>query len=159
MKFTKTVYKFVPVFFFLLSFAITVTAQTFSKEIAFDNGKIIQVQSENLPEKPKIGLVLSGGGSRGISHIGVIKVLDSLNIIPDLIVGTSIGGVVGGLYAAGYSPRKIEEITKNINWGDIFNDDPQRNSLFVGQKNEQDRYLFSMRLSDFQPYIHRGRRY
>ena len=128
-------------------------SQEYSSEIVLKDGKVSIIQSANLPQKPKIALVLSGGGSRGISHIGVIKVLDSLGIIPDLIVGTSIGGVVGGLYAAGYNPSEIENITKSINWADIFSDAPQRTSLFLGQKSEQDRYLLSLRLQDFKPYI------
>ncbi|KAA3615022.1 MAG: hypothetical protein D8M58_11260 [Calditrichaeota bacterium] len=128
-------------------------AQEYSSEIVFENGKVSSIESSNLQQKPKIALVLSGGGSRGISHIGVIKVLDSLGIVPDLIVGTSIGGVVGGLYAAGYSPAEIKNITESINWVDIFSDNPQRTSLFLGQKSEQDRYLLSLRLQDFKPYI------
>lgn len=138
------------VLFFLFN---CLSAQEFSKSLNFENGKISQIQSANLPHKLKIGLVLSGGGSRGITHIGVLQVLDSLGIVPDLIVGTSIGGVVGGLYAAGYCPDEIAKITKNINWGDIFNDDPQRTNLFLGQKSEQDRYLLSLRLNNFKPYI------
>ncbi len=128
-------------------------AQEFSTEIILKDGKVTTIQSTNLPQKPKIALVLSGGGSRGISHIGVLKVLDSLGIVPDLIVGTSIGGVVGGLYAAGYTPSEIENITKSIAWSDIFSDSPQRTSLFLGQKSEQDRYLLSIRLQNFKPYI------
>ncbi len=138
---------------FIFSLFSVLTAQEYSSEILLKDGKISTIQSSNLPQKPKIGLVLSGGGSRGISHIGVIKVLDSLGIVPDLIVGTSIGGVVGGLYAAGYSPNEIEEITKSINWADIFSDAPQRTSMFLGQKSEQDRFLLSLRLQNFKPYI------
>ncbi|MCB9058138.1 MAG: patatin-like phospholipase family protein [Calditrichae bacterium] len=147
---TRNIIIFFTLFFLFNSSSV---AQEFSKSFNFENGKITEEQSDNLPQKLKIGLVLSGGGSRGISHIGVLQVLDSLGIVPDLIVGTSIGGVVGGLYAAGYSPDEIEEITKNINWGDIFNDDPQRTTLFLGQKSEQDRYLLSLRLKNFSPYI------
>jgi NTE family protein len=138
---------------FIFSLFSVLTAQEYSAEIILHEGKVSTVQSSNLPQKPKIGLVLSGGGSRGISHIGVIKVLDSLGIVPDLIVGTSIGGVVGGLYAAGYSPKEIEDITKSINWADIFSDAPQRTSMFLGQKSEQDRFLLSLRLQNFKPYI------
>jgi len=139
----------------ILSFVFTniLLSQEFSSEIFLKDGKVTTIQSADLPQKPKLALVLSGGGSRGISHIGVIKVLDSLGIVPDLIVGTSIGGVVGGLYAAGYSPNEIEDITKSIDWGDIFSDAAQRTSLFLGQKSEQDRYLLSLRLQNFKPYI------
>lgn len=131
----------------------SVYAEDFTKEIIFEGGRVKIKESTNLPAKPKIGLVLSGGGSRGFSHIGVLQVLDSLGINLDLVTGTSIGSVVGGLYCAGYSPDEIHHITNSINWSDIFSDVPQRTTLFLGQKNEQDRYLLSLRLTNFKPYI------
>src|SRR5204862_4314463 len=57
---------------------------------------------------PRTALVLSGGGAKGIAHIGVLRVLDSLGVRPDLIVGTSIGAIVGALYASGYSGRELD---------------------------------------------------
>jgi len=124
----------------------SVISQDYSKEIAFEKGKLVYIESDNLPVKPRVGLVLSGGGSRGFSHIGVLQVLDSLDIKIDLITGTSIGSVVGGLYSAGYSANEIEEVTYSINWSEIFSDAPQRTTLFLGQKTEQDRYLLSLSL-------------
>src|SRR5690554_3960964 len=70
-----------------------------------------------LPDKkPKIALVLSGGGAKGLAHIPVLQALDSLGIVPDLIVGTSMGSIVGGLYAMGYSGDSIASMTKAANW-------------------------------------------
>ena len=73
-------------------------------------------------KKPKVALVLSGGGAKGIAHIPVLQVLDSLGIVPDLIIGTSMGSVVGGLYAMGYSGDSIANIANNTNWDNQYND-------------------------------------
>ncbi len=81
--------------------------------------------SESRPasdERPKIGLVLSGGGARGFAHIGVLKVLEENNVPIDYIVGTSMGSIIGGLYAIGLSPKEIESGVKGIAWNKVFND-------------------------------------
>ncbi|RMH60842.1 MAG: hypothetical protein D6677_13025 [Calditrichaeota bacterium] len=127
--------------------------ELFTKNAGFKEGRIAIVDSDNFPERPKIALVLSGGGARGMTHIGVLKVLEKNNIRPDFIVGTSIGAVVGGLYSAGYSAGEIEQMFRKINWGDMFRDVPARSNLFLEQKTEQDRYLISIRLKDGVPYI------
>src|SRR5476651_367630 len=84
------------------------------------------------PESPaplRIGLVLSGGGARGMAHVGVLKVLDDLHVHLDAIAGTSMGAVVGGLYASGFSAREIETIMTSVNWQDAFRDRPSRVDL------------------------------
>src|SRR4051812_17041773 len=70
--------------------------------------------------RPKIGLVLSGGGAKGIAHIGVLKVLERAGITPDYITGTSMGSVVGGLYAMGYSAGDLEKIINEIDWDEVL---------------------------------------
>ncbi len=65
----------------------------------------------------KVALVLPGGGVKGMAHVGVIKVLDSLGIVPDIVVGTSMGAIVGGMYASGYSGADIERLTRQFNIG------------------------------------------
>ena len=65
----------------------------------------------------KVALVLPGGGVKGMAHVGVIKVLDSLGIVPDIVVGTSMGAIVGGMYASGYSGAEIERLTRRFNIG------------------------------------------
>lgn len=72
--------------------------------------------------RPKIGLVLSGGGARGFAHIGVLKVLEENNVAIDYIVGTSMGSIIGGLYAIGLSPDEIEQGVKSIAWDKVFDD-------------------------------------
>ena len=93
-------------------------------------------------------LVLSGGGSRGLSQIGVLKALEEAHIKPDLIVGSSMGAIIGSLYAAGYSPDSIFHIARSMDWNDIIANTARRNSLFVSQKAEPGNYQFELRLND-----------
>src|ERR1035437_4075606 len=76
--------------------------------------------STSLQHPPGVALVLSGGGIKGFAHIGVLDVLDSAHVPVGLIVGTSIGAVVGGLYAAGYTPKQLESFAKSIDWADVL---------------------------------------
>lgn len=68
--------------------------------------------------RPRVGLVLSGGGARGAAHVGVLKVLDEMRIPIDAIAGTSMGAVVGGLYASGMPTPEIEKLLRSVNWED-----------------------------------------
>ncbi len=103
--------------------------------------------------RPKVGLALSGGGARGISEIGVLQVLVDEKIPIDYIVGTSMGSIIGGLYAAGYNPYEIEAFIKDIDWSSILKDKPQRRSLFFSQKIQRDRQLLQIRFDGLKPYI------
>jgi NTE family protein len=76
--------------------------------------------------RPKIGLALSGGGARGAAHIGVLRVIEELRIPVDYIAGTSMGSIVGGLYASGMSPDQIEQEVAAMDWEDVFLDEQQR---------------------------------
>jgi NTE family protein len=93
------------------------------------------------PHRPRIGLVLSGGGARGAAHVGVLKVLEQLHIPIDAIAGTSMGAVVGGLYASGLSPREIESIMTSLDWQDAFRDRPPREDLTFRRKQEDQNFL------------------
>lgn len=73
-----------------------------------------------MSRKLKIGLALGGGSARGLTHIGILKVLHKYQIYPDFIAGTSIGSVIGAVYAAGHSPEEMEEIAKTTDWRNIF---------------------------------------
>ena len=96
--------------------------------------------------RPRIGLVLSGGGARGAAHIGVLKILDDLHVPIDAIAGTSMGAVVGGLYASGYSAREIESIMTSVNWQDAFRDRPTRTDLTFRRKEEEENFLVNFPL-------------
>ncbi len=91
--------------------------------------------------RPKIGLVLSGGGARGVAHVGVIRVLEELNIPIDMIAGTSMGSIVGGLYASGLSVDELEAVVKDIDWTDAFQDGTQREKLSFRRKLEDTEFL------------------
>ena len=101
---------------------------------------------------PKIAIVLSGGGARGIAQIGVMKELVKSGIPTDYIIGTSIGAIIGGLYAVGYSPEELDSIMVNTDWDDILSlgSEQDRSELFLDQKVIQDRSLITLRFNNFQ---------
>ncbi len=112
--------------------------------------------TEYIPaHKPKIALALSGGGARGLSQIGVIKALEEAGIKPDLIVGTSMGSIVGGMYAAGYTIEQMDSIARNTDWNDLLalKTQSNRRDLFVDQKVTEDRAIFSLRLDGLNPVL------
>ncbi|WP_077755230.1 patatin-like phospholipase family protein [Shewanella psychrophila] len=90
--------------------------------------------------RPKIGLVLSGGGAKGAAHIGVLKILEENRIPVDYIAGTSIGAYVAGMYALGYSATEIEKIMLNENWSDGYSDTIPRQALSYRNKQQRDRF-------------------
>jgi len=96
--------------------------------------------------RPKIGLVLSGGGAKGAAHIGVLKVIEKHNIPIDYVVGTSIGAYVGGLYALGYSVNEIEDTMLNLPWEQSYSDYIPRTFLSFENKNLRDKYNVPMRI-------------
>ncbi len=102
-------------------------------------------------QKPKIGLVLSGGGAKGIAHIRILQALDSLGIVPDYIAGTSMGAVVGGLYAAGYTGNEIDSITKEIHWEGLFSNKIAFDQVNVEEKDEFGRYVYELPLLGLKP--------
>lgn len=91
--------------------------------------------------RPRVGLVLSGGGARGAAHVGVLKVLDELRIPIDAIAGTSMGAVVGGLYASGMPIADIEKLLRSVNWEDAFKDRPPREELGFRRKQDDREFL------------------
>lgn len=98
--------------------------------------------------KPKLGLVLSGGGARGIAHIGVIKVLEKEGIRPDFITGTSMGSIVGGLYAIGYNAEALEKIARDMDWELMFSDRIPRQRIAIEEKDDVDKYIVSFPLKE-----------
>ena len=99
-------------------------------------------------KKPKVVLVLSGGGAKGIAHIPLLQKLDSLHIVPDLIVGNSMGSIIGGLYAMGYSGDSIEKITKTISWDKILGGGQSLRSVSAEEKREFQRYVVGIGVKD-----------
>jgi NTE family protein len=108
--------------------------------------------------RPRIGLVLSGGGARGIAHIGVLKVLEEQRVPIDAIAGTSMGAVVGGLYASGLTAHEIERIMTSVNWQDAFRDRPPREDLTLRRKQEDENFLvkFPLGIHDHKFLLPKG---
>jgi len=104
-------------------------------------------------KKPKVVLVLSGGGAKGIAHIPVLQALDSLEIVPDLIIGTSMGSVVGGLYAMGYSGDSIANIANNANWDNLLTGDIPLSKVSTEEKSEFKKYLVELELVNWSPKL------
>ncbi|TDX84574.1 patatin-like phospholipase family protein [Epilithonimonas xixisoli] len=104
---------------------------------------------ENLviPKNPRIGLSLSGGGAKGFTHVGVLKVLDSLGVKIDYISGTSMGAIVGGLYASGYTGKDIEKIVMDTDFYSLITDPKTRQETSFFNKSV-DKYLFSVPLKN-----------
>ncbi len=97
-------------------------------------------------ERPKVGLVLSGGGAKGAAHVGVLKMLEANNIPVDYVAGTSIGAYVGGLYALGYSATEIETIMMNEDWSKGYSDTIPRQAMSYRDKQQRDQYNIPLNL-------------
>ena len=93
------------------------------------------------PARPKVALVLSGGGARGLAHIGVLKVLRDLRVPVDFIVATSMGSIVGGAYAAGHTLEDMETFVKGADWDLMFSDRPPRKDLSFRRKEDDLRFI------------------
>src|SRR5664280_509072 len=82
----------------------------------FSFSRTADINAQKVSARPRVGLVLSGGGAHGIAHIGVIKVMEEAGLRPDFVTGVSMGSIIGGLYSLGYSADSLEKILKSINW-------------------------------------------
>jgi NTE family protein len=104
-------------------------------------GPVAVAEEAEPAARPRVGLVLSGGGSRGIAHVGVLKALEEQRIPVDAIAGTSMGAVVGGLYASGMTADEIDEFMRGIDWSIAFRDRPARNTLNFRRKQDDREFL------------------
>ncbi len=119
---------------------------------SFSNGIKGQEESERL----KIGVVLSGGGAKGISHVGVLKAMEKAGIRPDFIAGTSMGAVIGGLYAVGYSPDTLEKIVREIDWDQVLSNKIPLNYISYEEKFYYDRYLINFPIKNYKITLPNG---
>ncbi len=99
-------------------------------------------------DHPKIGVVLSGGGAKGIAHVGILKALEEEGIRPDFIVGTSMGSIIGGLYAIGYSADQLDSIVRQIDWDIVLSSNIPYNYISFEEKEYYTRYLLSLSFKD-----------
>ncbi len=95
-------------------------------------------------QRKKVGVVLSGGGAKGVAHIGVLQVLEKAGIPVDVIVGTSMGSIVGGLYAIGYSADQLDSLVRVQDWMFLLSDKVNRYDLPFGEKEQDGKYLLSL---------------
>lgn len=100
-------------------------------------------------EQPKVGLVLSGGGAKGFAHIGALKVIDSLGIKIDYISGTSMGAIIGSLYATGYSGKQLESLFNTIDFDELINDKFPRASKPFYERDNSEKYAVSLPFDRF----------
>jgi len=112
--------------------------------------------SPAMAQRPKVGLVLSGGGAKGISHIGILEAIDSAGLQIDYVTGTSMGAILGGLYAIGYSGKQIEKISDNLDWNVILSNDPNYRDISIEEKDEYAKYSVELGLKKFKPQIATG---
>ena len=124
--------------------------------VSFDFDKLMAHGfPENQPKLvgPRVALVLSGGGARGLASIGALKVLERDSIGIDLVAGTSMGGIIGGLWAVGLSADSLKKLVKAVEWSSFFSDRPKRSSLFLTQREEGEKHLLALRFDGFRPTI------
>jgi len=103
-------------------------------------------------KRPKIGLVLDGGGALGLAHIGTLKMLDEHQIPVDYIAGTSMGGIIAALYSMGYSGIEIQELAENMDWSSFFSDTPKRSMRPFLQKRMSGKYQFEFGAEGIVPF-------
>lgn len=127
----------------------TIKVETVTKALPFGLSEKVS------KERVRVALALSGGGARGLAQIGVLKALKEKKIPIDLIVGTSMGSIVGGLYAAGYSIEELDSIARNLDWESFISLDRKSNrrELFVDQKITEDKAVLNLRLQGLRPII------
>ncbi len=110
---------------------------------AIDKNKLFR----NYKKRPKIALVLSGGGAKGIAHVGVLKIIERTGLQVDYITGTSMGSIVGGLYASGYTADMLEQLVLNMDWDAMLEDEISRRSTSIEEKGEHDKYITSFQIA------------
>jgi len=111
------------------------------------NSAFAQEESARHKARPKIGLVLGGGGAKGLAHIGVIKVLEENRIPVDVISGTSMGAVVGSLYASGFTTDELQDVAYNLDWADVFDDNTSRSNSRFRRKADQFGFLTDYKIT------------
>lgn len=106
--------------------------------------------SQNDTNDPKVGLVLSGGGAKGLAHIGALKIIEDSGIEIDYIGGTSMGAIIGGLYASGYTARQLDSIFEDLDFDELIQDDIPRSSKTFYEKAETDKYAVTLPFDGFK---------
>jgi len=109
--------------------------------LLFFSGSTLRAQNTYDDTRPKIGVVLSGGGAKGIAHIGILKAMEEEGLYPDYIAGTSMGSIIGGLYATGYSADQLDSIVREIDWDLVLSNNIPLDYISFQEKVYYNRYL------------------
>lgn len=160
---------FLPIVTAVSILLLLLSATTFAQREGDSQGRVVHIQPsvvgrpDNFPNfvhqqkirRPKIAVVLSGGGSRGIASVGVLQSLEQHGVPIDIIVGTSMGSIVGGLYAAGYTPDELKQLADTTAWDEVisYSDESARRDLFLDQKNREERSFLAVRFKGLEPII------
>ncbi|WP_034062738.1 patatin-like phospholipase family protein [Lacinutrix jangbogonensis] len=127
------------------SFFIVILLLTFVNTNVFAQDKTTK--------EPKVGLVLSGGGAKGLAHIGALKVIDSLGIRIDYIAGTSMGAIIGSLYASGYSGKQLDSIFKEVDFDKILSDEIPRAAKTFYEREKQEKYAITLPIDNLKVHL------
>ncbi len=111
---------------------------------------------ESSSARPKIGYVLSGGGAKGMAHVGVLKVLEEVGLEPDFITGTSMGSIMGGLYSIGYSADEIAHIIETVDWSGVLTNEIPLDHVLMRRKYEYNRFILTLPIYDMKPELPAG---
>ena len=104
-------------------------------------------KAESCQQRKKVGLVLSGGGAKGIAHIGAIKIIEEAGIPIDYVVGTSMGSIIGGLYAIGYTPEQMDSMVRKQDWTFLLSDQIPRMDMNMQERDADEKYVISVPFS------------
>ena len=107
----------------------------------------VTATQEKSPQRKKVGLVLSGGGAKGMAHIGAIKVIEQAGIPIDYVVGTSMGSIIGGLYSIGYTSEQMDSLVRIQDWGFLLSDRTPRSDKNMAEREADERYVLSVPFS------------
>jgi NTE family protein len=99
------------------------------------------------PQRKKVGLVLSGGGAKGMAHIGALKVIEEAGIPIDYVVGTSMGSIIGGLYSIGYTPEQMDSMVRKQDWAFLLSDKIPRSEMNLMERESDEKYVISVPFS------------
>ncbi|MFP3833670.1 patatin-like phospholipase family protein [Chryseobacterium sp. SIMBA_028] len=119
--------------FFTIVFSLSLQSQYINDSL--------NVRLQNITKDTKFGLALSGGGAKGFAHIGILKMIDSLGIKVDYITGTSMGGILGGLYAMGYNADQLKKTIYKVDWNRILSNKIPYRKVNISEKDEYDKYI------------------
>jgi len=117
--------------------------------------QFLHAQSER-GERPKIGYVFSGGGAKGMAHVGVLKVLEEVGLEPDYITGTSMGSIMGGLYSIGYSADEISNIIETVDWSHVLTNEIPANQVIMRRKGDYSKFMMEMPVYNGKPELPSG---